>query len=76
MRGLPTGGAETLFEAVGRCAVDWDGVASDDEFDLSRFVRVDFGRFNHRDDAFEQLGQTLCLPSRFALEPILGRVAA
>jgi hypothetical protein len=74
--GFANHGAETLFEAVGRCAIDWDGIASDDEFDLSRFVRADFGRFNHRDDAFGRLGQTLCLPSRFALEPILGRVAA
>jgi transglutaminase-like putative cysteine protease len=74
--GFANRGAETLFEAVGRCAVDWDGVASEAEFDLSRFVRVDFGRFTNRDDAFLQLGQTLCAPSRFALEPILGRVAA
>lgn len=69
-------GAETLFEAVGRCAVDWDGQAHDDEYDLSHFVRADYGYFTNRDDAFAQLGQTLCTPSRLIADPVLRRIAA
>lgn len=69
-------GAETLFEAVGRCAVDWDGRTGGGDFDLSRFVRADYGRFTHRDDAFRTLGQTLCAPIRLVTEPVLRRVAA
>ena len=69
-------GRETLFEAVGRCAVDWDGRASDGVYDLSQFVRADYGYFTHRDDAFSQLGQTLCGPSRSIADPLLRRIAA
>lgn len=69
-------GAETLFEAVGRCAVDWDGKSHDDAFDLSKFVRADYGYFANRDQAFAALGQTLCAPSRLIADPILRRVAA
>lgn len=69
-------GTETLFEAIGRCAVDWDGRADGGVYDLSRFVRADHGYFANRDDAFSELGQTLCAPSRFVADPILRRVAA
>ncbi|MGV8896858.1 MAG: hypothetical protein ACOH10_04650 [Rhodoglobus sp.] len=69
-------GEETLFEAAGRCAVDWDGRAQDGTYDLSQFVRADYGYFTHRDDAFAQLGQTLCAPSRMIADPLLRRVAA
>ncbi|UOQ57566.1 hypothetical protein MUN78_01595 [Leucobacter allii] len=69
-------GAETLFEAVGRCAVDWDGRSGGGAYDLSRFVRADHGYFADRDDAFAVLGQTLCAPSRRIADPILRRVAA
>ena len=69
-------GGETLFEAVGRCAVDWDGREGDEEFDLSRFVRADLGYFADRDEAFARLGQTLNEPARLLLDPILRRIAA
>lgn len=69
-------GAETLFEAAGRCAVDWDGRAHDGAYDLSRFVQADHGYFASRDEAFARLGQTLCAPSRRIADPLLRRVAA
>jgi hypothetical protein len=69
-------GSETLFEAVGRCAVDWDGRSKDDRYDLSRFVRSDLGYFADRDEAFARLGQTLNAPARLLLDPILRRIAA
>lgn len=68
-------GSETLFEAAGRCAIDWDGTTGG-EFDLSRFVKTDHGRFTNRDDAFRALGQTLSAPFRQIAEPVLRRVAA
>lgn len=68
-------GSETLFEAAGRCAIDWDGTTGG-EFDLSRFVTADYGRFADRDDAFRELGQTLRTPFRQIAEPVLRRVAA
>ncbi|HEY0248573.1 MAG TPA: transglutaminase domain-containing protein [Gryllotalpicola sp.] len=79
--GFANRGAETLFEAVGRCAVDWDGRHRegrdhDDAYDLSRFVRADLGRYRDRDEAFARLGQTLCAPSRALADPIMRRVAA
>jgi hypothetical protein len=69
-------GAETLFEAVGRCAIDWDGQTHDDEYDLSRFVRADLGYFADRDDVFVRLGQTLTAPVRALVDPILRRISA
>lgn len=69
-------GSETLFEAVGRCAIDWDGRTEGSDLDLSRFVRADYGYFANRDDAFAALGQTLCYPARLAADPILRRIAA
>lgn len=69
-------GGETLFEAAGRCAIDWDGQTEDTEYDLSRFLRADYGYFNNRDDAFTQLGQTLCTPSRWIADPLLRQVRA
>jgi hypothetical protein len=69
-------GAETLFEAVGRCAVDWDGRARDDDYDLSRFVVADLGYFADRDELFARLGQTLAAPARSLLDPFLRRISA
>lgn len=69
-------GSETLFEAAGRCAIDWDGRAEEPDADLSRFVREDFGRFTDRDEAFDVLGQTLCAPSRRIADPVMRRVSA
>lgn len=73
--GFANTGAETLFEAAGRCAVDWDGRAAG-RYDLSRFVLADHGRFADRDELFARLGETLCLPSRTLLDPVLRRIAA
>ena len=69
-------GAETLFEAVGRCAVDWDGRTGGSEFDLSHFVRADYGYFTDRDEAFARCGQSLCAPTRLVADPVLRRIAA
>lgn len=68
--------SETLFEAVGRCAVDWDGREGTGEYNLSQFVRADYGYFANRDDAFHQLGQTLCTPARLIADPVLRRIGA
>ncbi|MCU1549582.1 MAG: hypothetical protein JWR36_142 [Glaciihabitans sp.] len=79
-KGFTNRGAETLFEAIGRSAIDWDGVTStvDGEscFDLSRHVVTDLGRFPSRDALFAHYGQTLCPPSRMLIDPILSRMAA
>ncbi|MCG7310129.1 hypothetical protein [Brachybacterium sp. ACRRE] len=69
-------GSETLFEAAGRCAIDWDGRTDEPDFDLSGFVRHDYGRFTDRDEAFALLGQTLCAPSRRIADPVMRRVSA
>ena len=69
-------GAETLFEAAGRCAIDWDGRSHDSEYDLSRFVRADFGYFADRDEAFAMLGQTLSLPVATLVDPLMRHIAA
>ncbi|WP_255316553.1 transglutaminase domain-containing protein [Nesterenkonia sp. Act20] len=69
-------GSETLFEAVGRCAVDWDGREAGGTHDLSHFIRADHGYFANRDDAFAVLGQTLCGPSRLVADPLLRRISA
>ena len=69
-------GPETLFEAAGRCAIDWDGRSSDSAYDLSPFVRADHGYFASRDELFARLGQTLCAPVRAIADPIARRIAA
>jgi hypothetical protein len=73
--GFANRGAETLFEAAGRCAIDWDDRVDGPE-NLSRFVRADLGRFTDRDELFSRLGQTLGpLPLRL-VDPVLRRIAA
>ena len=69
-------GTETLFEAAGRCAVDWDGRETGGAYDLSRFVVADHGYFGSRDELFACLGQTLCAPARVLADPVLRRFAA
>jgi hypothetical protein len=69
-------GSETLFEAIGRCAVDWDGRSQGSKYDLSHFVREDQGYFADRDAAFTRLGQTLAAPFRVLADPVLRRVSA
>ncbi|MFC7030815.1 transglutaminase domain-containing protein [Nonomuraea rubra] len=68
-------GRETLFDAIARTAVDWDG-ATCSSCDLSGQVRADLGYFDSRDDLFEQHGQTLCLPVRLPADLIMSRRAA
>ncbi|MEV7198885.1 transglutaminase domain-containing protein [Streptomyces griseoluteus] len=79
-RGFTNAGPETLFEALSRTSVDWDGLtacaASDGSCDLSAYLLTDLGRFDSRDELFAQHGQTLCGPARFLAEPVLGRRAA
>ncbi|MFJ5828376.1 transglutaminase domain-containing protein [Streptomyces sp. NPDC093089] len=72
-------GAETLFEAVARTAVDWDAPAAcagTAPCDLSAHLRTDLGRFSSRDELFDRHGQTLCRPARTLAEPVLGRWSA
>ncbi|WP_199565263.1 transglutaminase domain-containing protein [Spongiactinospora rosea] len=68
--GFTNSGAETLFEAITRTAVDWDG-ASSPSCDLSANVRADLGYFNSRDELFRTHGQTLCPPARWLADPVL-----
>ncbi|MEU6745077.1 transglutaminase domain-containing protein [Spirillospora sp. NPDC046719] len=78
--GFTNAGPETLFEALSRTSVDWDGAtacpASGGSCDLSAYLLTDLGRFDSRDELFAQYGQTLCGPARLLTEPVLGRRAA
>ncbi|MDH6216818.1 hypothetical protein M2283_004136 [Streptomyces pseudovenezuelae] len=78
--GFTNAGPETLFEALSRTSVDWDGAtacpASDGSCDLSAYLLTDLGHFDSRDELFARHGQTLCGPARFLAEPVLGRRAA
>lgn len=78
--GFSNADGETLFDALARGAVDWDGVTSSPGLcstcDLSATVLRDLGRFDSRDDLFSQHGQTLCWPARTLAEPVLSRWSA
>lgn len=78
--GFTNTGAETLFEALSRTAIDWDGAtvcpAAGAACDLSAHVLADLGHFDSRDELFAQHGQTLCGMARLLAEPILGRRSA
>lgn len=79
--GFTNAGPETLFEALSRTAVDWDGAvtacpADAAGCDLSGHVVADLGRFDSRDELFARHGQTLCATARLAAEPVLGRRSA
>ena len=71
---------ETLFDALARGVVDWDGVTSKpgtcSTCDLSATVLHDLGRFDSRDELFTRHGQTLCWPARTLAEPFMSRWAA
>lgn len=75
--GFTNAGAETLFEALSRTAIDWDGVtlcpADGAACDLSAHVLADLGHFDSRDELFARHGQTLCRTARVLAEPVLGR---
>ncbi|WP_207620734.1 hypothetical protein [Streptosporangium minutum] len=66
---------ETLFDAVARTAVDWDGVTCT-ACDLSGHVLADLGYFDSRDELFRVDGQTLCLPVRVIADPVMSRWTA
>ncbi|MEW9551009.1 transglutaminase domain-containing protein [Nonomuraea sp. NPDC050783] len=68
-------GAETLFDAVARTAVDWDG-GGGPSCDLSGHVLADLGRFGSRDALFREHGQTLCGPARVAADLVMSRRGA
>lgn len=71
---------ETLFDAVSRTAVDWDGATAQRGMcpmcDLSANVRADLGHYDSRDALFAEHGQTLCWSARMLGEPVLGRWSA
>lgn len=69
-------GSETLFEAAGRCAIDWDGDSAGSASDLSGYVRAELGYFTDRDELFARVGQTLCAPTRALADPLMRRIAA
>ncbi|MFF4800613.1 transglutaminase domain-containing protein [Streptomyces sp. NPDC001351] len=75
--GFTNAGTETLFEALSRTAIDWDGVtlcpADGAACDLSAYVLADLGHFDSRDELFARHGQTLCRTARVLAEPVLGR---
>jgi hypothetical protein len=68
-------GGETLFDAIARTAVDWDG-STCSSCDLSGRVLADLGYFDSRDDLFSKHGQTLCLPVRIPADLIMSRRTA
>ncbi len=69
-----TNDSETLFDAVARTRIGWDGaVPGCDLCDLSGVVARDLGRFESRDALFREHGQTLCWPARRLADPVLGR---
>ncbi|MFE1415230.1 transglutaminase domain-containing protein [Streptomyces sp. NPDC058746] len=79
--GFTNAGPETLFEAISRTAIDWDGATTlcptgGAPCDLSAYVLTDLGHFDSRDALFARHGQTLCPLARTVAEPILGRHAA
>jgi hypothetical protein len=73
--GFTNTGGETLFDAIARTAIDWDGVACS-SCDLSARVLADLGYFDSRDELFEAHGQTLCQPARTVANPIMSRRSA
>ncbi|MFJ6572512.1 transglutaminase domain-containing protein [Streptomyces sp. NPDC091292] len=78
--GFTNSGTETLFEALSRTAIDWDGTtvcpAGGTTCDLSAYVLADLGHFDSRDQLFARHGQTLCGMARLLAEPVLGRRSA
>jgi transglutaminase-like putative cysteine protease len=73
--GFTNTGPETLFDAIARTAVDWDGLTCESGCDLSATVLVDLGHFDSRDELFARHGQTLCGPLTVLADPFLSRWA-
>ena len=80
MRPFSNTGGETLFDAVARTTIDWDGATSApgtcSACDLSAMVLRDLGRFDSRDELFARHGQTLCRGVRSLVGPFAGRWSA
>lgn len=78
--GFTNAGGETLFDAVSRTAVDWDGLTctpgSQSACDLSACVVHDLGRYSSRDALFDAQGQALCGGVRWVADSILRRRSA
>ncbi|GAB2594703.1 hypothetical protein GCM10027168_29120 [Streptomyces capparidis] len=75
--GFANASGETLFDAVSRTAVDWDGATSRpgecSTCDLSAHVLADLGHYPSRDTLFTTHGQTLCPFARTVADPLLSR---
>jgi len=75
--GFTNDGGETLFDALPRTALDWDGrtreLGTCSACDLSARVVVDLGLYESRDQFFCEEGQTLSWLARVLTEPVLGR---
>lgn len=75
--GFMNAGTETLFDALARTDIDWDGTAAcpaqSGPCDLSAFLVKDLGHFDSRDELFSRHGQTLCAMARLLADPVLGR---
>lgn len=78
--GFTNDGGETLFDAIARTTIDWDGTTSTTSScsvcDLSGSVSTDLGRFDSRDALFAAHGQTLSAPARLLADPLMSRRAA
>ncbi|MFC1414210.1 transglutaminase domain-containing protein [Streptacidiphilus sp. N1-12] len=88
--GFTNSGGETMFEALSRTAVDWDGATracpespespgspgSRSSCDLSASISADLGHYSSRDLLFADRDQTLCWAARRLGEPVLGRWSA
>jgi hypothetical protein len=74
--GFSNSSGETLFDAVGRTAIDWDGATGVAACDLSAVVREDLGYFDSRDDLFAAHGQTLAWLPRRAADQFMSRRSA
>jgi hypothetical protein len=78
--GFTNVGGETMFGALARTAVDWDGATSApgmcSSCDLSAGIVADLGHYSSRDALFAAHGQTLCRVARTLGEPLLGRWSA
>ncbi|MHA6763279.1 transglutaminase domain-containing protein [Streptacidiphilus sp. PAMC 29251] len=75
--GFTNVGSETMFEALSRTALDWDGATSRpgacSSCDLSASVTADLGQYPSRDLLFAEHGQTLPRAARHLAEPLLSR---
>ena len=66
--GFTNAGTETLFEALSRTAIDWDGMttcpADGTACDLSAHVLADLGHFDSRDELFARHMTLRAVPAR------------